>query len=68
MFYTRAILSRQWGVVTYVPSVHAPCVGGHYKSPLYVLSLSLSICRGHLIAGTRSGYISIHMESPRTSP
>ena len=43
-------------------------MGGHYKSPLYVLSLSLSIYQGHLIAGTHSRYISIQMESPRTSP
>ena len=41
---------------------------GHYKSPLYVLSLSLGIYQGHLIAGTLSRYISIHIESPRTSP
>ena len=35
---------------------------------LHVLNLCLGICQGHLIADTLSRYISIQMESPRTSP
>ena len=35
---------------------------------LCTLNLSLGICQGHLIADTLPRYISILMESPRTSP
>ena len=38
------------------------------NTPLYTLNLSLGICQGHLIAKTLFLYISIQMESPRTSP
>ena len=38
------------------------------NTSLYTLNLSLGICQGHLIADTLSHYISIQIESPRTSP
>lgn len=65
MFYTRAILSRQWGVVTYAPSVHDPCVGGRYKyTPLYTKSVPW-----HLPRTLNSQYLfSLHLDPDGVAP
>ena len=51
------------------PPLSTPLVWADATSThLYTLNLCLGICQGHLIAKTLFLYISIQMESPRTSP